>query len=281
MVPQIQHPNNMANSRQHIIWLGDFNCHHMLWEEECSRHLCETREAQTHAQAWIELIAEYGLCQALPKDKPTLQSTSTQNWTRPDNVFCTDNTLDSYIICDTAPKLRAPKTDHVPILSTLELELPQATTTISPNYHEVNWEEFSTCLATRLSRIPPPRPIADLEEFSHAARNLATALHNVIEEQVLKLKPNPHVKRWWTKEISQLLEQKHELSGLSYKFRAMHDHPSHEEHRKIRNQVSETIYQAKKEHWTQFLEEASQYFTPRTQTATISKQSPTTTRAPS
>ncbi|KAG2335806.1 hypothetical protein BDR05DRAFT_847772, partial [Suillus weaverae] len=173
--------------------------------------------------------------QALPKDKPTLQSMSTQNWTRPDNVFCTDNTLDSYIICDTAPSLRAPKTDHVPILSTLDLDLPQATSTINLNYREVDWKKFSTRLNVRLSEIPPPQPITDLEEFSHAAKNLATALHDVIEELVPKSKPNPHTKRWWTKEISQMLERKHELSGQSYKLRAIHDHPSHEEHQKIRN----------------------------------------------
>jgi len=39
------------------------------------------------------------------------------------------DTLNSFIKCDTAPRLRAPKTDHVvPILSTLDLEIPQAPT---------------------------------------------------------------------------------------------------------------------------------------------------------
>ena len=243
----------------HVIWLGDINCHHTLWEEECNRHLCETREAQTHAQAWIELIAEYGMCQALPKNKPTLQSTSSGNWTRPDNVFCTDHTLDSFIICNTAPRLCPLKTDHVPILSTLDLELPQATTTVNFNYRDVDWEKFSTWLKALLNNIPPAQPITDLKEFQLAAKNLAKTLHDVIEELVPKTKPNLHAKRWWTKEISQMLKRKHQLSDLSYKFRAMPNHPSHEEHRKFRNRVSEAIYQAKKDHWTQFLEEASQH----------------------
>jgi hypothetical protein len=48
-----------------------------------------------------------------------------------------------------------------------------------------------------------------------------------------------------------------ELVGTSG-VRALSNHLSHEEHHKFRNQVSEAIYKAKKEHWTQFLEEATQ-----------------------
>jgi len=140
-------------------------------------------------------VAEYGMCQALPKDKPTLQSTNTGNWTCPDNVFCTDHTLDSFIICDTAPRLRAPKTDHVPILSTLDLDIPRATVTTSYNYRDVDWEKFSTHIEERLQRIPPPQPIIDLDSFRTAAKDLATALHDVIEDQVPKSRPNPHAKR--------------------------------------------------------------------------------------
>ncbi|KAG2052021.1 hypothetical protein BDR06DRAFT_888815, partial [Suillus hirtellus] len=175
------------------------------------------------------------MCQALPKDKPTLQSTSSGNWTRPDNVFCSDNTLESFIICDTAPRLRAPKTDHVPILITLDLEIPQATVTISHNYRETDWKAFSELLKERLASIPPPVELTTQEEFQTAANRLAETLDAVIEAKVPKSKPNLHAKRWWTREISQMMERKHELSDLSYKHRALRDHPSHEEHRKYRN----------------------------------------------
>ncbi|KAG2051751.1 DNase I-like protein [Suillus hirtellus] len=134
----------------HVLWLGDFNCHHVLWEEERNRHLCEPRQAQANAQAWIELMADYGMCQALVKDKPTLQSTRTGNWTQPDNVFCTEHTLEAFTICDTAPRLCPPKMDHIPILSTLDLDIPQATTTINYNYQDVDWEKFNSLLRTRI-----------------------------------------------------------------------------------------------------------------------------------
>ena len=241
-----------------MIWMGDINCHHALWEEDRNSHLCDSAVAQTNANEWIELMAEYGLIQALPKDKPTLQSTSSGNWTRPDNVFCTDHTINFFIKCDTAPKLRAPKTDHVPILSTLDLEIPQAPTSANHNYREVDWEKFNEQLTSRLSNIPAPTVLTNEHDFQTAANNLFRTLNEVIETEVPKSKPNPHAKCWWTRELTMMLERKHQLSELSYKFRALPNHPSHEEHRAHRNRLTEAISQMKKDHWIQFLEEATQ-----------------------
>jgi hypothetical protein len=58
---------------------------------------------------------------ALPKDIPTLEAMFTKNWAQPDNLFCSTNTEEMVTICDTDPRLRGPGTDHVPILTTLEL----------------------------------------------------------------------------------------------------------------------------------------------------------------
>ncbi|KAG2145925.1 hypothetical protein DEU56DRAFT_731870, partial [Suillus clintonianus] len=56
------------------------------------------------------------------------------NWTRPDNVFCISHTLHSFMLCDTAPRCHPPCTDHVPIYSTLNLNILCATTLINLNY---------------------------------------------------------------------------------------------------------------------------------------------------
>lgn len=106
--------------------------------------------------------------------------------------------------------------------------------------------------------IPPPANLTSPDEFQTAAKALAKTLQEVIEEKVPKSRPNPHAKRWWTRDLTKMLERKHKLSELSYKSQALRDHPSHEEHRIFRNKVSDTIYKAKKEHWMQFLEEATQ-----------------------
>lgn len=107
-----------AQASNHMLWLGDFNRHHPLWEDLRNRHLFN----YTTANPLIDLIADYGMLQFLPQGTPTLQSTSTGNWTRPDNALGTEHLLNFVVSCEMAPELRGPKTDHVPILLTLELE---------------------------------------------------------------------------------------------------------------------------------------------------------------
>jgi endonuclease/exonuclease/phosphatase family metal-dependent hydrolase len=105
----------------HVLWVGDFNHHHPLWEEMRNQHLFN----YIHAQPLIDLIANYGMIQLLPLGIPTLQSTSSKNWTRPDNVFGMEHTNNTLIECTTDPSQRDPCTDHVPIITILELTIPK------------------------------------------------------------------------------------------------------------------------------------------------------------
>jgi exonuclease III len=133
----------------HMLWLGDFNRHHPLWEEPRNRHLFNLPAAQP----LIDLIADYDMQQLLPNGMPTLQALNTGNWTRPDNVFGTTNVADSIISCTTEPALRGPKTDHVPILLTLELDPPRHPEEPRRNWKGVDWETFNEHLGTLLA--PP------------------------------------------------------------------------------------------------------------------------------
>lgn len=83
----------------HMLWMGDFNRHHPLWEELRNRHLFN----YAAASPLIDLIANYGMIQLLPCGIPTLQASATGNWTRPDNVFSTESIVDSVISCETDP----------------------------------------------------------------------------------------------------------------------------------------------------------------------------------
>jgi len=51
-----------------------------------------------------------------------------------------------------------------------------------------------------------------------------------------------------------LKRQKNQLSNASYKYHTISDHPTHEEHRKVRNLYANEIHSAKKAHWADFLE---------------------------
>jgi ribonuclease HI len=240
----------------HMIWTGDFNRHHPLWDEDRNTQLF-TNTYLNAAQPLLDLIADYGMIMMLPKGLPTLQSSSSKNWTRPDNVFCTDHTGESFISCTTNPALRGPATDHVPILSILEFVVPRATVETKHNFRETDWEEFQEKLDLELAKIPPAQPLVDIDEFQTAARNLTITIQNIIEQVVPKSKPNPHSKRWWTKDLTMMRREVAKLSHLSYRNRSFAHHYSHEEHRIKRNQYSEAIKKVKKAHWIDWLEDLS------------------------
>ena len=138
----------------HMFWLGDFNRHHPLWDEERNSHLF-TKSALDDAQKLLDLIADYGMSQALLKDLPMLKLSSSGNWMRPDNVFCTNHSLEALTLCTTDPSQRGPKTDHVPILTHLDLDVPPAPELEFRNYHEIDWGSFSSHLCNLLSKLPP------------------------------------------------------------------------------------------------------------------------------
>jgi len=80
------HVGGSEGHMEQMIWLGDFNLHHLQWDKECNGHLF-MRGNLEKSQVLIDVLAEFDLQMALPKDVPTLQALSTGNHTRPDNVF--------------------------------------------------------------------------------------------------------------------------------------------------------------------------------------------------
>ncbi|KIK37437.1 hypothetical protein CY34DRAFT_92729, partial [Suillus luteus UH-Slu-Lm8-n1] len=151
---------------------------------------------------------------------------SSGNWTRPDNVFGSAHTLDSFISCNTAPRRRPPCTDHVPILSNLALD----------------WDKFQGSLSHHLRNFPGLRPIMMEAQFQEVAANLNTAIKLAIQEK-----------------IPQMMKKKNKQSHLSYKFRALPDYPIHEEHQIFCNRLMEEICKTRQEHWISFLEDLDQH----------------------
>jgi endonuclease/exonuclease/phosphatase family metal-dependent hydrolase len=56
----------------HMIWCGDFNRHHPLWDRDEDTHLF-TSGALNAADHLIRLLADHGMEMVLPKGVPTLQ----------------------------------------------------------------------------------------------------------------------------------------------------------------------------------------------------------------
>ncbi|KDN40295.1 hypothetical protein RSAG8_08205, partial [Rhizoctonia solani AG-8 WAC10335] len=83
---------------------------------------------------------------ALPKDIPTLQSTSSKNYTRPDNVFVSAPLAEALVSCDTAPASRPPCTDHFPIASVFDITPTEAPCISKPNFKKTDWPVFRQAL---------------------------------------------------------------------------------------------------------------------------------------
>jgi len=85
---------------EHIIWLGDFNRHHLMWDEDHNMHLF-MRTNLDRAQHLINAVIELNLQMALPKDLPTLCAMVSGNHMRPKNVFMSALLHSSVVKCMT------------------------------------------------------------------------------------------------------------------------------------------------------------------------------------
>ena len=157
---------------------------------------------------------------ALPKDIPTLESTATKNYTRVDNVFCSEDMLQAFVKCNTDLAQRPNKTDHLPILSTIDITPPDAYYKQRRNFRQMDWEEFTKTLETKLTTLQEPTEIDSAAEFYTKLEALETMIQETIAEHVPITRPCPHSKRWWTKELSEAKAQKQKLARKSYEKRA-------------------------------------------------------------
>ncbi|EPS99056.1 hypothetical protein FOMPIDRAFT_1091593, partial [Fomitopsis schrenkii] len=88
-----------------VLWLGDFNRHHPIWEDERNTHLL-TAKYLDDAQPLLNLLSAFDFRMLLPPAIPTLEAASTKNHTRPDNVFASPELEETLIRCRTAPDIR-------------------------------------------------------------------------------------------------------------------------------------------------------------------------------
>jgi len=211
---------------RHMIWAGDFNRHHPLWDREEDEHLFTTPATQA-AEKLIDLLTEYDMGMLLPKDTPTLQHMSSKHFSRPDNVFGSPEIQEHITRCEVAPNLRPTCTDHYPIVT--NIVLPQNRINITPNYNfrEVDWTVFRKSLETRLSTLPSPNVITNQAQLDSTASGITTALQETIQECVRRSKPRPDSKRWWNSELRERKKHLNKLRTISFHNHASPLHPIH------------------------------------------------------
>jgi ribonuclease HI/exonuclease III len=239
------------------VWAGDFNRHHPLWDEPRNNHLF-TQTNLRAAQPLLDLLGTYKMKMALPEELPTLQALATGNMTRVDNVFCSESIMDLIVSCKTQPESRPIKTDHFPIVTSIDIKPRHHEYTPRPNYRKVDWKDFREELQKRLQGLPLPCEITTLPQFHHKLATLEKVVQEIITQKVPMSKPSPRSKRWWTKELTAERRRVHNLGNKSYTNRFSENHPSHETYRCARNDYAEHLQAAKTEHWAAWLSDISE-----------------------
>ena len=107
----------------------------------------------------IETLAENDLVMALPSRLPTHYHNITKCWTRLDQVFISEHPENLVISCNTLTEHRGANTDHLPILTELNLKLPTSGEETLANFQEVDWEVFRGDLKRCLGSLTPVEAI--------------------------------------------------------------------------------------------------------------------------
>ena len=198
-----------------MIWAGDFNRHHPLWDNDEDTHLF-TQQATRQAEGLIGLLATYDLTMTLPKGTPTLQHMVTKRYSRPDNVFGTLALLDHITRCEVEPSLRPTSTDHFPIVTNILLPQERAITPPSYNYRETDWDKYREKLKSKLLQVPAPPNVTNIEQLTTITDQLTTAIQETTQEVVQKTKPRPDAKRWWNGNLKKTKKELNRLRSTSF-----------------------------------------------------------------
>ena len=246
----------LGGDNSYMIWGGDFNRHHPLWDRDEDDRLF-TPQALQDAEALLEMVANEGLDMALPKGELTLKHMVTNLYSRPDNVWCSTELSPMIVRCEVDVYLQPPCTDHFPIVTILDLPQNRVEPVLTRNFRTADWESFVEGLQENLVKIPLPTNLESEEEVQKAVKDLTSVLQQTIEDRIPVSKPCPHSKRWWNSELQALKKKLNKLSKESLRYRALPDHECHTSRKDVAKQYGKAIVDAKKKHWTDFLEEAS------------------------
>ena len=189
------HENNWTrgNGQAEIVLLGDFNRHHSIWEPSKNDHL---KSPDQLLNPLLELIVNMRLEMTLPHNTPTLEACNTGNWTCPNNVWRCVDTPSSFITCDIVPSLHPVNTDHLPIVSSIDLRFALSSNPICYNYRTINWDNYWEKLQQNLTKVDTEltTPIDTPADLECVTNHLFNAINDTTTEVANAIKITPHMK---------------------------------------------------------------------------------------
>jgi hypothetical protein len=224
----------------HIVWLGDFNRHHPLWDSSEDIRLFINKATEA-IEKLIDAVTDMGSDLVLPSRLPMHEHSVTKQWTRLDQVVLTAHSGETLIYCDTVLEERGVNTDHLPVLTELRLEVAITEAESMLNFWDVNWEEFRAKLKKQLDKTPTPAHISNQAQLDEHCKELTKALQETIRAEVPTVEIMPKSKRWWTKELTHLCACANKLGRVTYNLRNVLDHRTHKEHKEAKSKYQNTL----------------------------------------
>ena len=193
--------NKSPGVNAHYIWVGNFNCHHHLWDEPRNNHLF-TKNNLELAQPLLNLLGRFNMKIVPPPLIPTFCAHSTGNHMRNDNIFCDKILYKAITICNTDEESRPIKSDHFPIVTQIDFLTVKSINRPRYNFRDTEWTDFNKTLSNNLNDLPPPSTITSIATFNNRLNKINEAVQDMIDKHVKISMPCPYSKRWWLKDLA-------------------------------------------------------------------------------
>ncbi|KAF8237039.1 hypothetical protein L208DRAFT_1249487, partial [Tricholoma matsutake] len=167
----------------------------------------------------------------------------------PNNVWRAHSDTDPVILCDVNAALHAPLSDHLPIITIVELPITWTSSPPSPDFQDVDWEKFDASLSLVLDLCSPAQAITNKADFDSKVDLLTVIIQETISTHILMKKPTPFSKCGWCSKLKELKIKKNKLSYEAYKFQDIQDHPAKQEHAAACHESTKAIKNKCVEHW--------------------------------
>ena len=231
-------------STRHTIWVGDFNRHHPAWDKLEDTWLF-TKEALEAAELLIKVTADLRLDTALPARVPMHVHNITKRWTRLDQVFASERLMDTIISCKAQRGERGLNTDHVPIVTKLDITLTRTQETTTRNFRNVDWEKFQMELQKRMTMFGVSDKIRDQVSLNKECERLTITLQETIEKIVPTTEVCPKSKHWWMKEIKEIRKHFRKLGRVLCKYTDQPEHTINMEYKACHKKYERAIKYSK------------------------------------
>ena len=226
-----------------IIVGGDFNTHHPAWNPEgYTRH-------DDVADALVDMMADLELTLLLSPGTVTYPNAGTTI----DLVWGSIEAANRTITCRIA-EYHDLNSDHLPIETTIAMQMEEPQSIPPYNYFKTNWKELNAKLELYLPNSASiHEELVTEEDVDSYAEQLVGAITRAIQETTPRKRPSPHSKRWWTAELSKLRKEANKLRNI---FRRTNHAIDKAAWREKADEYVQEISRAKESKWREYVNNA-------------------------